>query len=115
MSMIHRSCVRVGCSSRLIDGTARCRTVRSITYSRHASARTESPIHSRLVAFAGAPRAPGRASAMSDRCYGTGPDRASAWVAASLQLEDPFAQSRQVLRVVIRAGLADPPGALVGL
>src|SRR6266540_3714946 len=53
MSMIHSSWALVGCSSRLIDGTARCSTVRSITYSRHASVNTPSPIHSRRPACRG--------------------------------------------------------------
>src|ERR671910_2521936 len=53
MSMIHRSCALVGRRSSLISGTARCSTVRSITYSTHARAITPSPIQSRRVAFGG--------------------------------------------------------------
>src|SRR5262245_40269656 len=52
MSMIHRSCVLVGRSSVLSDGTARFRTVRSIEYNRQGSASTARPSHSRRVAFA---------------------------------------------------------------
>src|SRR5262245_48211349 len=35
--------------------------------------------------------------------------------AAGNQLRDPFAQSRDVLGVVVGTGLADPPGSLVVL
>src|SRR5919106_5553653 len=50
MSTIHNNSALLGCRSALSDGTARCSTVRSITYSRHASASTASPIHSRRPA-----------------------------------------------------------------
>src|SRR5262245_25867380 len=56
MSMIQRSCALVGWSASLIAGTARWRTVRSITYSRQASARTARPIHSRRPARRGVVR-----------------------------------------------------------
>src|SRR5919201_6501054 len=52
--MIHNSCALVGWRSALMAGTARCRTVRSITYSTHASAITASPIHSLRPARGGA-------------------------------------------------------------
>ena len=48
--MIHSSCVLLGSRSALIEGTARCRIVRSITYSRQARQSTARPTHSRLVA-----------------------------------------------------------------
>src|SRR4029453_2817625 len=51
MSMIHSSWALLGCRSALIAGTARCSTVRSITYSRAPSASTASPIHSRRPAL----------------------------------------------------------------
>src|SRR5918992_942354 len=54
MSMIQSSSALLGFSSALSAGTARFRTVRSIEYSRHGSAMTTSPIHSRRVAL-GAP------------------------------------------------------------
>src|SRR6266545_6123260 len=50
MSVIHNSSALLGRSSALNDGTARCSTVRSIAYSRHASANTASPVHSRRPA-----------------------------------------------------------------
>src|SRR5215213_2497913 len=53
MSMIQRSSTLVGRRSRLIAGTARCRTVRSMTYSRQASVRTPRPTHSRRPARLG--------------------------------------------------------------
>src|SRR6266545_2290134 len=49
--MIHSSWVLLGCRSALIAGTARCSTVRSITYSRQAWASTPSPTHSRRPAL----------------------------------------------------------------
>src|ERR687895_356129 len=51
MSTIQSSCALVGWRSALSEGTARCRTVRSIAYTTHASASTASPIHSRRPAF----------------------------------------------------------------
>src|SRR6266540_1462792 len=50
MSVIHNSSALLGRRSALSDGTARCSTVRSIAYSRHASASTASPVHSRRPA-----------------------------------------------------------------
>src|SRR5512132_1855274 len=49
--MIHNSWALLGRRSALIAGTARCSTVRSITYSRAPSASTASPIHSRRPAL----------------------------------------------------------------
>src|SRR2546423_12399270 len=57
--MIHSSCTLLGFRSSVSRGMARCRTVRSIEYSRHGSAMTANPIHSRLPAlgpFTHAPR-----------------------------------------------------------
>src|SRR4029453_8579792 len=53
MSMIQSSWALLGWRSSLIAGTARWRTVRSITYSRQARARTLRPIHSRRPARGG--------------------------------------------------------------
>src|ERR687898_260792 len=53
MSKIHSSCTLDGCSSALMRGMARLRTVRSIAYTSAARRSTASPIHSRLVARAG--------------------------------------------------------------
>ncbi len=53
MSTIHSSSVLLGCRSALSEGSASVRTVRSMAYSRHGSAMTASPIHSRRVARAG--------------------------------------------------------------
>ncbi len=53
MSMIHSSWALLGCKSELIAGTARCSTVRSITYSKQAIARTPRPTHSRTLALGG--------------------------------------------------------------
>src|SRR5215211_679738 len=50
MSVIHSSWALLGWRSSLRAGTARCSTVRSIAYSRQASASTASPIHSRRPA-----------------------------------------------------------------
>src|SRR5215472_12562014 len=51
MSVIHSSWVLLGRRSSLMAGTARCSTVRSIAYSRAASASTASPVHSRRPAL----------------------------------------------------------------
>src|SRR3712207_6435525 len=48
--MIQSSSTLLGRRSLLIAGTARCRTVRSITYTRQASVRTATPSHSRRPA-----------------------------------------------------------------
>src|ERR687895_22047 len=53
MSMIHRSSALLGRRSALMAGTARCRTVRSMTYSTHARAITARPIHSLRPALGG--------------------------------------------------------------
>ncbi len=50
MSTIHSSSELLGLRSALRCGTARFSTVRSIEYSRHGSAMTARPIHSRRVA-----------------------------------------------------------------
>jgi hypothetical protein len=50
MSTIQSSWALVGFRSALSDGTARCRTVRSIAYTTHAIASTPSPTHSRRPA-----------------------------------------------------------------
>src|SRR5438045_1681707 len=46
MSVIHSSCVALGCRSRVSDGTARNSTLRSMTTSMQGSARAATPIHS---------------------------------------------------------------------
>src|SRR5687768_15062741 len=51
--MIHRSSALLGRRSALMAGTARCRTVRSMTYSTHARAITARPIHSLRPALGG--------------------------------------------------------------
>src|SRR4029453_6346625 len=51
MSVIHSSWVLLGRRSALRCGTARNSTVRSMEYSRHGSAITANPIHSRRVAL----------------------------------------------------------------
>src|SRR5918992_2688316 len=53
MSMIHSSWALLGRRSALMAGTARCRTVRSMTYSTHARAITARPIHSFRPALGG--------------------------------------------------------------
>src|ERR671918_571350 len=53
MSMIHSSSALLGWRSALIAGTARCKTVRSMTYSTHARAITVRPIHSLRPALGG--------------------------------------------------------------
>jgi hypothetical protein len=53
MSMIHSSSALLGRRSALMAGTARCRTVRSMTYSTHARAITARPIHSLRPALGG--------------------------------------------------------------
>src|ERR671914_2154946 len=53
MSMIHRSSALLGRRSALMAGTARCKTVRSMTYSTHARAITARPIHSLRPALGG--------------------------------------------------------------
>src|SRR5215207_525923 len=53
MSTIQSSSVLLGRRSALSEGSASVRTVRSIAYSRHGSAITASPIHSRRVARCG--------------------------------------------------------------
>src|SRR5918992_4832893 len=50
MSTIQSSSVALGRRSAVIAGTASVSTVRSIAYSRHGSAMTARPIHSRRVA-----------------------------------------------------------------
>jgi hypothetical protein len=54
MSIIQSISVLLGCISAVIDGTARCNTVKSMTYKRHARASTVRPIHSRRPARRGA-------------------------------------------------------------
>ena len=53
MSTIQSSSVALGCRSAVSAGTASVSTVRSIAYSRHGSAITARPIHSRRVAGPG--------------------------------------------------------------
>src|SRR5215218_4924682 len=53
MSTIQSSSVLLGRKSALSEGSASVRTVRSIAYSRHGSAITARPIHSRRVARCG--------------------------------------------------------------
>src|ERR671918_2277265 len=63
MSIIHSSSALLGRRSALMAGMARCRTVRSMTYSTHAREITARPIHSLRPALGG-----GRVSL--SRCIG---------------------------------------------